>query len=148
MASKNKTIGNKAEWKFVTRLAERLGLTPLIKDKSGYTNLPDAEIAPSKEVNPHLDNMGIDLWIREDNVLHILKGQVKSTLCTDKKTKKIDVLPLFEIQSEKGIKVLFTEMKYRPGKKNMKYYADVVTLTLDDFLELMSVYQAYQNGKE
>jgi len=147
VASKNKTIGNKAEWKIVTRIAERLGLVPLIKDKSGYTNLPDAEIAPAKEVNQHLDNQGVDLWIRPNLAISIIKGQVKSTLCTDKKTKKIDVLPLFKIQGD-GIKALITEMKHRPGKKNMMYLADVVTLTLDDFLELLSVYQAYKKDKD
>lgn len=147
MASKNKRIGRKAERKFVSVFAERLGLTPLIKTKTG-TNLPEAEIARAEEVNQHLDNQGVDIWIRSDVSISDLKFQIKSTLCTDKKTKKIDVLPLFEIQGE-GIKALITEMKHRPGKSNMMHLADVVTLTLDDFLELLSVYQTYkQDGSD
>lgn len=145
MASKNKTIGRKAERKFVSIIVERLGLVPLIKTKTG-TNLPEAQIARAEEVNQHLDNQGVDIWIRSDVSISDLKFQIKSTLCTDKKTKKIDVLPLFEIQGD-GIKALITEMKHRPGKKNMIHLADVVTLTLDDFLELLSVYQAYKNDK-
>jgi len=146
MASKNKSIGRKAERKFVLKIAERLGLIPLTKSKTG-TNLPEAEIARAEEVNQHLDNRGIDIWFRPDVSISNLEIQVKSTLCTDKKTKKIDVLPLLEIQGD-GIKVLITEMKHRPGKSNMMHLADVVTLTLDDFLELLSVYQAYKNDND
>lgn len=146
MASKNKTIGRKAERKFVSIIVERLGLVPLIKTKTG-TNLLEAQIARAEEVNQHLDNQGVDIWIRSDVSISDLKFQIKSTLCTDKKTKKIDVLPLFEIQGD-GIKALITEMKHRPGKKNMIHLADVVTLTLDDFLELLSVYQAYKKDKD
>ena len=146
MASKNKTIGRKAERKFVSIIVERLGLVPLIKTKTG-TNLPEAQIARAEEVNQHLDNQGVDIWIRSDVSISDLKFQIKSTLCTDKKTKKIDVLPLFEIQGD-GIKALITEMKHRPGKSNMMHLADVVTLTLDDFLELLSVYQAYKKDKD
>lgn len=143
---KNKRIGRKAERKFVSIIAERLGLVPLIKTKAG-TNLPEAEIARAEEVNQHLDNRGIDIWFRPDVSISNLEIQVKSTLCTDKKTKKIDVLPLFEIQGD-GIKALITEMKHRPGKSNMMHLADVVTLGLDDFLELLSVYQTYKNGDD
>lgn len=147
MASRNKKIGRKAEDKFVKAIAERLGLIPLIKTKTG-TNLSEAEIARSEEVNQHLDNRGIDIWFRPDVSISNLEIQVKSTLCTDKKTKKIDVLPLFEIQGE-GIKALITEMKHRPGKSNMMHLADVVTLKLEDFLELLSVYQIYkQDGND
>lgn len=147
MASRNKKIGRKAEDKFVKAIAERLGLIPLIKTKTG-TNLSEAEIARAEEVNQHLDNRGIDIWIRPDVSISNLELQVKSTLCTDKKTKKIDVLPLFEIQGE-GIKALITEMKHRPGKSNMMHLADVVTLKLEDFLELLSVYQIYkQDGND
>ena len=146
MASRNKSIGRKAEKKFVARLAERLGLIPLTKDKSG-SNLSEAEIGRAEEISQLLDNEGVDIWITPKSELSKFNIQIKSTLVTGKKVKSIDVSSLFEMP-DKGINVVFTEMKYRPGKRNMIHLADVVTLTLDDFLTLMSVYQAYQNGND
>lgn len=146
MASRNKILGRKAEKKFVAKLANRLGLIPLVKNKLG-SNLSEAEIARSEEVSQLLDNTGVDVWITPKSELSRFNIQCKSTLVTGKKVKSIDVSSLFEMPQQ-GINVVFTEMKYRPGKRNMIYLADVVTLTLDDFLELMSVYQAYQNGTD
>ena len=146
MASKNKRVGRKAEKKFVTILADRLGLVPLTKSKFG-SNLSEAEIGRAEEVSQLLDNEGVDVWITPKSELSEFNIQIKSTLVTGKKVKSIDVSSLFEMPG-RGINVVFTEMKHRPGERNMLHLADVVTLGLDDFLNLMSVYQAYQNGKD
>lgn len=142
MASKNKRIGRKAENKFVSWFAERFGLVSLIKSKSG-SNLGEAEVARSEDVSQLLDNQGIDVWFKPGTSFDGLQVQIKSTLCTGKTVKTIDVEPLFDMPD--GMNILITEIKHRPGKRNMMHYGDVVTMKIEDFEKLLSIYQNYKN---
>lgn len=144
MASRNKTIGRKAEKKFVAWFTRIFGLIPLIRDKSG-SNLSTAEVARAEEVSQLLDNEGVDIWFGENTGFRGLNIQVKSTLVTGKKSKTIDIEPLYHMP-DTGINLLFTEVKYRPGKKNMIQYGDIVSMKLEDFAEILLVYQKYRGN--
>lgn len=140
MASKGKRIGRLFEKWVVHWLAKAFNLIPLVKDKSGTTNITKAQIARAEEVNQHLDNLGIDIWIEKSLFLSRFGFQCKSTLSTAKSGKNIDVEPLFAMPEDR-IRVLITEIKYRAkGKKNMMKWGRVATVELDTLEMLIKAY--------
>jgi len=134
MASKNKRAGRNWEKEVVSIVANLFGLV-ILKDG----NLHEAQIGRAEEVDIKLDNRGVDIWFSpllpdfiKQNMI-----QCKKTLCKGKKVKTIDVQPLFDMKiSDDEVPVLFTRIKTRP-KKNEIVYGDVVTLKLEDYLELL-----------
>lgn len=142
MASRNKMLGRKAESKFVTWFADKFGLIKLVKSKSG-ANLGEAEVGRAEDVSQLLDNTGVDIWFKPGTSLDNLNVQIKSTLATGKTMKSINVQALFEMPDDK-INVLITEINYRPGKRNRIHYGDVVTMSLEDFRKILSVYSSYK----
>lgn len=144
MASKNKAKGRKTEGRVVSWFADRFGLTKLVKSKSG-ANLHDCEVARAEDVSQLLDNTGVDIYFRPGTSFEDLNIQIKGTLATGKTLKSINVQPLFEMPDDDKINILITEIKYRPGKRNMVHYGDVATMTLEDLGKLLTVYQAYNN---
>lgn len=141
MASKNKSIGRKAESKIVDWFADRFGLTKLVVDRLG-ANLGSAEVARAEEVSQLLDNEGVDIWFSPSTEFSELNVQVKNKLVTGKTTKSIDIQPLLDMP-DRGMNILITDVKYRPGKRNMMPLTTVVTMDLETFGNLMSVYVNY-----
>ncbi len=142
MAAKNKKAGRDAEEVIVQWWARVLSLVPMIKSDKGVN---DYQVARAEEVSQILDNRGIDIYFKLSlpDWITRLKVQRKRTLCSGKKSKSINVQPLFDMDIEEGdMPILMVDMRIR-NKKNQTKYGEVVVLKQADFEELINIYKTH-----
>lgn len=131
MSSKNKSYGRKVEARFIAWLASIWNLTVFKKNRDGSSNIHDFDIARSEEINQHLDNQGVDIYLNPRTGINH-RYQCKGTTTSSINTKAIDVQPLFDLD----IDFLLTEIRVKK-KKNKMNYGEVVTMRLDVFEQLI-----------
>ena len=133
MPSKNKKNGRLEENWWLHYFAKLFGLIPrMVNRETGLVN--DWQIARSEDVSQHLDNMGIDIYFKQNNKFAV---QVKQTTTNAKKSKPIDIQPLEEIQCSGNQMPILCTGVYRKTEKSRRSYGKYVTLKAEDFEELL-----------